>query len=358
MPIAVTEEHESLRRTAERWLHTHCPPSEPRGVAEAAPARSTFRRCGRRWPPRVGSGSISPRSAGGQGFTLAETAVVLEEIGHALFPGPRARHPARLRRPGPPRRGRCRGAGLLAPRAWPTAPSRAPWPLAPSRCPPAAPARRHADLRGTLRPVLGLPPGPARPRARRRRRAGRDAGSCSTVTPSAADVTSEVLPAIDGTRASAPRLPGRRLAVAPAEAIAVPSETRARSRPRAGRRRERRPGALVRRDGVGLRQGARAVRPAHRAVPGRQARAGRHARGRRAVCRGGLGCRRGLERGSGRASRRREPRAQRRALPAPSPSRRRRTAPRSASRSSVGSVSPGSTMRTSISSAPWPTSSS
>jgi hypothetical protein len=35
MPIAVTEEHESLRRTAERWLAAHCPPTEFREVAEA-----------------------------------------------------------------------------------------------------------------------------------------------------------------------------------------------------------------------------------------------------------------------------------------------------------------------------------
>ena len=29
-----------------------------------------------------------PEAYGGQGFTLAETAVVVEELGHALFPGP------------------------------------------------------------------------------------------------------------------------------------------------------------------------------------------------------------------------------------------------------------------------------
>ena len=53
---------------------------------------------------------------------------------------------------------------------------------------------------------------------------------------------------------------------------------RARSRPRARRRREHRDRALVRGDGVGLRQGAGAVRSSHRPVPSREARAGRHAR--------------------------------------------------------------------------------
>src|SRR6516164_1460396 len=36
MPIAVTEEHEDLRRTAQRWLETHCPPTVPRAAAETA----------------------------------------------------------------------------------------------------------------------------------------------------------------------------------------------------------------------------------------------------------------------------------------------------------------------------------
>ena len=48
MPIAVTEDHESLRATALRWAQTHCPPTVPRQVAEAPPgsarpmARSGF----------------------------------------------------------------------------------------------------------------------------------------------------------------------------------------------------------------------------------------------------------------------------------------------------------------------------
>ena len=89
MPIALTEEHEALRRTAERWLQTHCPPSVPRAVAEAETG-------GQDAPPDVWEkmavqgwlGLHLPEEHGGQGFTPAESAVVLEELGHALFPGP------------------------------------------------------------------------------------------------------------------------------------------------------------------------------------------------------------------------------------------------------------------------------
>ena len=72
MPIAVTEEHESLRRTAQRWLETHCPPTEPRALAEAVPTpsrhrtRPSCRPCGRRWPHRAGSGCTSRRRTAGR----------------------------------------------------------------------------------------------------------------------------------------------------------------------------------------------------------------------------------------------------------------------------------------------------
>jgi 3-oxochol-4-en-24-oyl-CoA dehydrogenase len=94
VPIAVTEEHEELRRTAERWLAAHCPPSVPRAVAEAGaegeapdepPAWADA------WAAMAAQdwlGLHVPEAQGGQGFTLAELAVVLEELGHALFPGP------------------------------------------------------------------------------------------------------------------------------------------------------------------------------------------------------------------------------------------------------------------------------
>ncbi len=94
MPIAVTEEHESLRRTAQRWLETHCPPTEPRALAEAVSAPSEVPRSSELppvWEKMAAQGWLGLHIAeedGGQGFTLAEVAVVLEELGAALFPGP------------------------------------------------------------------------------------------------------------------------------------------------------------------------------------------------------------------------------------------------------------------------------
>ena len=88
MPIAVTEEHEALRRTVERWLQAHCPPSEPRAVAEAPGPASDPPAVWEKMAAQGWLGLHLPEAQGGQGFTLAEVAIVLEEMGHALFPGP------------------------------------------------------------------------------------------------------------------------------------------------------------------------------------------------------------------------------------------------------------------------------
>ncbi len=88
MPIAVTEEHEELRRSAERWLQTHCPPSEPRAVAEAPPPAADLPAVWEKMAAQGWLGLHLPEASGGEGFTLAEVAVVLEELGHTLFPGP------------------------------------------------------------------------------------------------------------------------------------------------------------------------------------------------------------------------------------------------------------------------------
>ncbi len=87
MPIAVTEDHESLRQATQRWAQTHCPPSVPRAVAEAPPTEELPSV----WEKMASQGWLGlhvPETEGGQGFTLAELAVVLEELGHALLPGP------------------------------------------------------------------------------------------------------------------------------------------------------------------------------------------------------------------------------------------------------------------------------
>jgi 3-oxochol-4-en-24-oyl-CoA dehydrogenase len=96
MPIAVTEVHESLRATALRWTQTHCPGAVPRQVAEAAgspgsDASDASDELPAAWEKMAAQGWLGlhlTEEQGGQGFTLAELAVVLEELGQALFPGP------------------------------------------------------------------------------------------------------------------------------------------------------------------------------------------------------------------------------------------------------------------------------
>ncbi len=88
MPIAVTEDHESLRTTALRWAQTHCPATVPRQVAEAPPGSEELPAAWEKMAAQGWLGLHLPEDQGGQGFTLAELAVVLEELGHALFPGP------------------------------------------------------------------------------------------------------------------------------------------------------------------------------------------------------------------------------------------------------------------------------
>jgi 3-oxochol-4-en-24-oyl-CoA dehydrogenase len=86
MPIAVSEEHDALRQSALRWLANHCPPGEPRAAAE-----SPTDELPPVWEKMAAQGWLGlhvPEDDGGQGFGLSELAVVLEELGHALFPGP------------------------------------------------------------------------------------------------------------------------------------------------------------------------------------------------------------------------------------------------------------------------------
>src|SRR5580700_3559337 len=86
VPITVSEDHEALRLTAARWLQTHCPPSEPRAAAESSSAELPAS-----WEKMAAQGWLGlhvPEADGGQGFGLSELAVVLEELGYSLFPGP------------------------------------------------------------------------------------------------------------------------------------------------------------------------------------------------------------------------------------------------------------------------------
>jgi alkylation response protein AidB-like acyl-CoA dehydrogenase len=86
VPIAVSEDHEALRLSVRRWLEVHCPPTVPRAVAEATGSDLPAA-----WEKMAAQGWLGLHVAegdGGQGYALSELAVVLEEMGYALFPGP------------------------------------------------------------------------------------------------------------------------------------------------------------------------------------------------------------------------------------------------------------------------------
>lgn len=86
MPIAVSEEHEELRRGVRRWAERHCTSEVPRALLdrpdEALPPV---------WADLAAQGWLGvhvPEDLGGQGFGMLELAVVAEELGRALLPGP------------------------------------------------------------------------------------------------------------------------------------------------------------------------------------------------------------------------------------------------------------------------------
>jgi alkylation response protein AidB-like acyl-CoA dehydrogenase len=86
VPIAISEEHQALTRTVRRWLDAHCPPAVPRALLDAEeeelqPVWKDFASQG--W-----LGIHIPERWGGQGYGLLELAVILEETGRSLLPGP------------------------------------------------------------------------------------------------------------------------------------------------------------------------------------------------------------------------------------------------------------------------------
>ncbi|MGH9092908.1 MAG: acyl-CoA dehydrogenase family protein, partial [Acidimicrobiales bacterium] len=86
MPVGTTPEHEDLRRAVRRWAETHCPPSVPRAALEW-----TASELPPVWKALAEQGWLGlpvDEADGGEGFGLVELAVVLEELGRALVPGP------------------------------------------------------------------------------------------------------------------------------------------------------------------------------------------------------------------------------------------------------------------------------
>src|SRR5579884_1673139 len=86
MTIAVSEEHTLLEQTVRRWMESHCPPAVPRALLDSADEELTTA-----WKELAAQGWLGihlPEADGGQGFGVAELAVVLEQAGRACFPGP------------------------------------------------------------------------------------------------------------------------------------------------------------------------------------------------------------------------------------------------------------------------------
>ncbi len=86
MPIALSDEHEAQRESARRWLAAHCPPEVPRALLDAEVEESQAV-----WKGLADQGWLGihlPEEHGGQGFGLFELAVLLEETGWSMLPGP------------------------------------------------------------------------------------------------------------------------------------------------------------------------------------------------------------------------------------------------------------------------------
>ncbi len=86
MPIAITDEHQEQRTTVRRWLDSHCPPSVPRALLDAE-----VEELQPVWKEMAAQGWLGihlPEAFGGEGFGLFELAVLLEETGRSMVPGP------------------------------------------------------------------------------------------------------------------------------------------------------------------------------------------------------------------------------------------------------------------------------
>ena len=86
MPIGISEEHAALHDSARGWAERHCPPSVPRALLDVPyEALPVF------WQDLMGQGWAGLHVAeehDGEGYSLVELAIVLEELGRAGAPGP------------------------------------------------------------------------------------------------------------------------------------------------------------------------------------------------------------------------------------------------------------------------------
>jgi 3-oxochol-4-en-24-oyl-CoA dehydrogenase len=86
VPIAISEEHHALSKTVRRWLDTHCEPKVVRAAVDAD--EEELQPVWREFAAQGWLGIHVPERWGGQGFGLLELAVILEETGWSLLPGP------------------------------------------------------------------------------------------------------------------------------------------------------------------------------------------------------------------------------------------------------------------------------
>jgi hypothetical protein len=299
VPIALTEEHEALRLTsAQRWLQTHCPPSVPRSAAESATAELPGA-----WEKMAAQGWLGlhlPEADGGQGFGLKSWPSCSKSSGTPSSPVPCSR-----------------------PRWWPpSSPARE---RGPAVSLPAGTGRRHHPGR---RGARGRPAAAQSP-------TGRTDGQRQLATGAGASTASLILAPVDeGGWCLLPR--GRPIDRDPARARCHPDRSGrpwSRTWPLTGE--TRCPGSPATTCAIWPWSWRRPRGPAwpvgawtpprstprcacssaaHRPVPGDQARAGRHAGGRRADGGRGLGCRGAWSRPEGIIRRTRAERAGRGAL--------------------------------------------
>ncbi|MEJ5255822.1 MAG: acyl-CoA dehydrogenase [Acidimicrobiales bacterium] len=84
--IGITDEHQALHAAVRRWAEDRCEPSVPRATLDApGETLPPF------WEELASLGWLAlhiPEDLGGEGYGLAELAVVLEELGRRCAPGP------------------------------------------------------------------------------------------------------------------------------------------------------------------------------------------------------------------------------------------------------------------------------
>ncbi|MBM3673878.1 MAG: acyl-CoA dehydrogenase [Actinobacteria bacterium] len=86
MPIGITDEHLALHDAVRGWAERHCPPSVPRALLDA-----DYETLPIFWQDLLGQGWTGIHVAeenDGEGYSLVELAIVLEELGRVGAPGP------------------------------------------------------------------------------------------------------------------------------------------------------------------------------------------------------------------------------------------------------------------------------